>query len=743
MRPKATIVLVACVLGCVALCTGELGNDTTTTTTPTPNIMDTIRAYMDMAMQSPELTGLSRKILGADISTSCTIGLLKFMRGIRALEPWAVRLIDASGKYPTGLFQGTWADIGAYDECLETIVKDEFGNDKIRGQYCNIYIRMINDTSFIDAMLPAFLMSHERTPVILDIQKDERVPGIRLGICAISDCDRKDMQALADSLITGPTKITVKNCVTSLPVSWTNAQLGIVIFLGVIILISVMSSIVDVRLTRSEKLQTKPARRSRLMKYITAFSIPANTRALLAVSEDKTAESYNYRFLHGLRFFSLLWIVLGHTSIAFDPIVSRFVNVLEMAGNWSFCVFSAAFLSVDTFFFLSGFLLSYNVVKQNANRFLIAVVAIIRREIRVTVPVVFCMACFYLTPLVTSGPNAEVLFDKFYNEVETHWWQLLLQVRNFAKASDLECFSHLWYISTDFQLFVVSLCILLIFRNKWFLMNAAFIILSLICSCVSAWQMSSENYLPVIPPIVDKISILADTFNYVYMTPWNHGACFFVGCATFQFINKYKDTKISKVMQALLWFISLFCGAACILLRHHWNPGTIKTGATENIAFAFFDRLMWAAVLAWLAFACATGKGGFIGTFLSWGAFVPLSKLSFGIYILHMPYFVTSYYVARERMFYSFYTVISKTISIFIWSAFLSYFVFVLCECPTGNIEKMTFMPERLRRTKQDNKLANNGAEQFGNGKITPEQKISQANSPEFNGDIKDYYCHL
>ncbi|CAN7982462.1 unnamed protein product [Ixodes hexagonus] len=482
MSPKATFVFVACVFGSVALCAGEVDynattttpmstttNSMTTTTLPTttrvPNMMDTIRAFMDKAMNSPELGGLSRKILAADISTSCTIGLLKFMRGIRGLEPWAVRLIDASAKYPTGLFQGTWADIGAYDECLETIVKDEYGNDKIRGQYCNIYIRMINDTSFIDAMLPAFLMSHERTPVILDIQKDERVPGIRLGICGISDCGREDMQALADALITGTTKITVKNCVTSLPVPWTTAQLGIASFLGVLVLVSIVSSIIDVRLTRTEKRQAKPARRSKLMKAVTAFSIPGNTRLLLAVSHDKTAESYAYRFLHGLRFFSLLWIVLGHTSIAFDPIVSRFVNVLEMAGSWSFCVFSAAFLSVDTFFFLSGFLLAYNIVKQDANRFLIAVIAIIRRQIRTIVPIAFCIACFYLAPLLTSGPNSKVLFDKFHNEVRTHWWQLLLQVRNFVKASDLECFSHLWYISTDFQLFVVGLFIILLFRK--------------------------------------------------------------------------------------------------------------------------------------------------------------------------------------------------------------------------------------------------------------------------------------
>ncbi|XP_029823004.3 nose resistant to fluoxetine protein 6-like [Ixodes scapularis] len=742
MRPKATIVFVACVFGSVVLCSDEVDNDASATT-HAPNMMDTITAFMDKAMQSPDLAGISRKILEADISTSCTIGLLKFMRGIRALEPWAVRLIDATAKYPTGLFQGTWADIGAYDECIETIVKDEYGNEKIRGQYCNVYVRMMNDTSFIDAMLPAFLMSHERTPEILNIQKDERVPGIRLGICFISDCDKKDMQALANTLITGPTKITVKNCVTGEPVLWTTAQLVIASLLGALILVSVISTIIDVRVTQSEKLQSMPARRSKLMKCITAFSIPASTRLLLAVSHDKTDEAYSYRFLHGLRFFSLFWIVLGHTSIAFDPIVSRFVNLLEMAGSWSFCVFSSAFLSVDTFFFLSGFLLAYNIVQQDANKFLVFLIAIIRRQIRVTVPLVFCIGCFYLVPLLTSGPNSEVLFDKFYNEVQTHWWKLLLQVRNFAKASDLECFSHLWYLSTDFQLFVIGLCILLIFRNKWFWMNATFLSLSLICSCISAWQMSSENYLPVIPPVVDKISTLADTFNYVYMTPWNHGTCFFIGCATSQFIKKYKDAKISKVLQVLLWCISLSCGAACILSRHHWNPGTIKTGAAENIAFAFFDRLMWAAFLAWLTFSCATGGGGFLCRFLSWGAFVPLSRLSYGIYIIHMPYFVTSYYVARERVFYSFFTVISKTFSIFVWSALLSYIVFVICECPTGRIEKMFFMPERLKMTKQQKKLEDSDREHLGIRKKFPELVISQANPPKFNGNANEYYSHL
>lgn len=124
--------------------------------------MERARKLMASAMRSAEGSPLVKRLMRTELSPDCTIGLLRFMRGVRNLEPWAVRLIDASGKYPTGLFQGTISDIGAYDECIETIVHDQFGHVQTSGQYCNIYIKMVNDTSFIEHMLPAFLMTNKR-----------------------------------------------------------------------------------------------------------------------------------------------------------------------------------------------------------------------------------------------------------------------------------------------------------------------------------------------------------------------------------------------------------------------------------------------------------------------------------------------------------------------------------------------------------------------------------------------------
>lgn len=75
-------------------------------------------------------------------------------------------VVDSTGKFPTGIFQGTSADIGAFDECLATVAYDQFGHERIRGQYCNLYFKPAttpnNDTSLIDLLLPAITMTHRR-----------------------------------------------------------------------------------------------------------------------------------------------------------------------------------------------------------------------------------------------------------------------------------------------------------------------------------------------------------------------------------------------------------------------------------------------------------------------------------------------------------------------------------------------------------------------------------------------------
>ncbi|XP_054920021.1 uncharacterized protein [Dermacentor andersoni] len=128
-----------------------------------------------------------------------------------------------------------------------------------RGQYCNVYVKMANDTSFFDEMLPNFIMAHERSPVLLRAQEDKRVLGMRLGLCTIADCTRDDLQALADTLTQGAAKVTVSDCTTNEPKEVTQIQLAFICFLGLVIFFTIVSTIIDVCCSRRGE---KPAPRS-------------------------------------------------------------------------------------------------------------------------------------------------------------------------------------------------------------------------------------------------------------------------------------------------------------------------------------------------------------------------------------------------------------------------------------------------------------------------------------------------
>ncbi|KAK8769236.1 hypothetical protein V5799_014299, partial [Amblyomma americanum] len=103
-----------------------------------------------------------KKLLAAEIRPQCSVALFQTMRAFQNLEPWAMRLMDATGKYPTGLLQGSRADVGAYDECLETVVRDSYGHDVSHGQYCNLVFYSKNATAIESFMESAWGVLHPK-----------------------------------------------------------------------------------------------------------------------------------------------------------------------------------------------------------------------------------------------------------------------------------------------------------------------------------------------------------------------------------------------------------------------------------------------------------------------------------------------------------------------------------------------------------------------------------------------------
>ncbi|CAN7992637.1 unnamed protein product, partial [Ixodes hexagonus] len=373
-------------------------------------------------------------------------------------------VLDSTAKYPTGLLQGSKSDLGSFDECIGTVIHDNYGNERIRGQYCNLDVKMANDTSLLEIIGPALLMSNRRALRFMRYQDDPRVSGVRLGICTTDDCSDRDLQALFETrkFVDGKALVQVNNCVTSQRPPMTKVQISIIAVLGLLAaLIVAATSCEAYSLFKKEKAGNSKSAK----KCFLAFSLIANTKMLLSVDKSKLSDSHKLRFLHGIRFFSGLWVVLGHGSCIFDDSSSGQMNILHYTDQVETSVISASFMSVDSFFFVSGFLLTYTLLKVQRSGVIFTLVAIARRVIRANIPVFFALMCLYVVPLFATGPNSEELYNTFYEQMGKHWWELLLQVRNFGKEMEMNSLSHLWYISADFQLFLIALVLLQVFQK--------------------------------------------------------------------------------------------------------------------------------------------------------------------------------------------------------------------------------------------------------------------------------------
>lgn len=613
------------------------------------------------------------------------------------MEPWALRLIDATAKYPTGLLQGTTADIGAYDECIETVVNDKYGHQMLRGQFCNFHVQMSESASVVEEMVPALMYSHPRAKNVMSYMTDPRLSGFRLGVCVVDDCNEKDLQSIVDIMTGNLAKVTVKNCVTNKYRGMNQTEAAIIGVLGVIAALMVIGTTIELYVS-----QKCPHRHhSALMECLTSFSVVTNTKIILASNKDKRSDTYPYRFIHGIRFLSILWIVLGHSYGTIMDTMSRMANALLYFDHWETVIVTAGFQCVDTFFFFSGFLLYYALNKQRKNRAIVAVIAVVRRYIRATVPLFFLIMCMYLLPLIASGPDSKEFYAMFYAEINKHWWDLLLQVRNWRKDIAFTTLPHLWYLSADFQFFLLSVIVIQVLKNKKWWTAFMFAALSLVFCGTSAWQVYGNDITPFMVSGVNSLSTLLNTGNNYYMLPFYHGVCFFSGCITFILVERYRERKVSRILLAGMWGIGLSSGLYCLFMKSEWYSGDLSPSELSKIFYAFTDRIFWSISVAWITFACSTGRGGILNQFLSWEGFVPLSRLSFGVYLIHYPFFILKYHIARERTFFSHFSLVSQWFSVLVWSYLLSYLMFVACDAPTGRLEKLLFMRQRATPKKE------------------------------------------
>ncbi len=170
-----------------------------------------------------------------------------------------------------------------------------------------------------------------------------------------------------------------------------------------------------------------------------------------AVKELRHPTPPALRAFDGLRTFAIAWIVRGHT-LSFNRSGYDNPNTLEAArssDSWFLLIVSIALRHVDTFFFLSGALLGYLVIRRVRNLELggpKAIVFLIVMWILRLWPLylTWLFVWWQLAPLVSAGPIAAKIQQQidFCNE---YAWANVLYINNFWPVDfNDSCFGWSW-----------------------------------------------------------------------------------------------------------------------------------------------------------------------------------------------------------------------------------------------------------------------------------------------------------
>lgn len=638
---------------------------------------------------------VSELVTSPELSVDCSSSLLKTFSGLRQHKAWAYRMILSNAMLSSNPLEGTYVAMGGYDQCLRTRVYLSDGELDFKGQYCSLFYQL--PPAYFEAFIKRFHEIGELTgrkdPLIATSADDFQSVDTRGALCTPSTCTEEDMTFMIRSILTlYGGNATVMYCRTDDPKTLSTVHIICLSILGFLLLLVVVGTGTELLIMKRCPKKKPPA--GGPLRFILSFSAITNTWYLLRT--DIKPERKPLGFMAGLKVIMAFWVVLGHTYILVPTGFFHSVYTMEyMTWNVTFQFIINAFLSVTTFFFISGFLLSYLVTESRAtvlknNLLMVYISRGVRRYIRLTIPTLVVLVIGLLLPLTGSGPADVDAYNQHIKSCYHNWWRLIVQAQNFVEEGQL-CFQHLWYISTDLQIFMFiafPLTLLLLKYPKTCHVIGG--ILSVAFCILTCFQTHSWNLFYALTGGSNDMRTIQRTLLYVYIRPFTHVATYIVGILCGYAASQHKNKHIHLVLQALLWCLSLLLVCLVMFITVPWNQGMLPDDVS-NYIYAGFHRIAWALGFCWPTYACATGRGGLLNKMFSWKFFIPLSRLTFSIYLVHVLIFIVRMIRLRTYVNTDEFYQLNTALGVFALSTVFAYVLHILIEAPVFQLEKIIF----------------------------------------------------
>lgn len=171
--------------------------------------------------------------------------------------------------------------------------------------------------------------------------------------------------------------------------------------------------------------------------------------------------------------------------------------------------------------------------------------------------------------------------------------------------------------------------------------------------------------------------------------------------------NSKYNTKNATFVYNTVWLATLATIVAVILGPQKFLDSQYHYKPLESGIYVTGHRTAWALAISWIIFACGSGYGGWINSFLSWKPFIPLGRLTFAIYLvsLHLQFLFHLQY--RQPIYFGNFFLLNLFISHLVMSVLVAFVFMLLIEAPAMNLLKL-FLPQRMSQSTGSKRCKNN-----------------------------------
>jgi peptidoglycan/LPS O-acetylase OafA/YrhL len=384
-----------------------------------------------------------------------------------------------------------------------------------------------------------------------------------------------------------------------------------------------------------------------------------------------TLQKNEIQGLNGIRAIAFFMLIYVHTYRPYkyfgfldeNPLLANFLN------NGSLCM--------DAFFMLSGFLIGGQLISEfNKNGFIRYKNFFIKRVFRIFPPYYIFITLQYILLLkIASTSNDPKIVDSIQNLKSEVIWDYTYMTDYFRGT-----LVHGWSLSVEEKFYLLLPVLIFFFRYIHSKSAQIFIFLGL--SLVPI-LFRSYSYFSI---GVEKID--HDLYNQFFYYPFHSRmdslfwGVFLASIYNYypQWIQDYLKNRLSSV---------LVLGSTIGLLGIAVFSNENEPGYFTTVLKFFIVSILWSTILL----KCLD-TDSFTSKFLSLRAFVPVAKLSYAAYIIHLVFLgiLTKKYLGYEKIYH--YEILLWTIPIGINILIFAYFYYLLTEKP------FMLLRERLLRGK-------------------------------------------